>query len=418
MAINLLNMPQFQGPEPYDFRPIENALTGYRQSMDRDFGVEQNKLLGAARKARGALGAAEVADEQGRLDIAEDYRKTAVAEDETKRLKREQGFKTLAGLAQMVQEAPEEHRPAMWQKVRALDKDADQALTSLGVDPNDHDAATKVIIARARGYQDPLARRKLEADTELAESHAQYYRQGGASSGPNKGYRINPDTGEYEYIPGGPADPKVIAEQSQARGRGRQFSVNDVMKLTEEGEKYAEVKGFVTTFQDKFAGYSPYTGGLSMLAGRYGYGGDENQEAAQWWQRYDKYKNVVRNNQFGATLTPGEQAEWEKADISPEMDPKTIKNNLAIQQSIVESAVKRQASALVQGKYDPDVIQEAYGINLEELGIGRDVRGEQPLGRQGGPQQGAVPPEPRQGQDGNWYIPDPARPGKYLQVVP
>ena len=38
--------------------------------------------------------------------------------------------------------------------------------------------------------------------------------------------------------------------------------------------------------------------------------------------------------------------------------------------------------------------------------------------QQAAPQQQSAPPAPgaKQAPDGNWYVPDPTRPGKYLQV--
>jgi hypothetical protein len=242
--------------------------------------------------------------------------------------------------------------------------------------------------ARIKIAQDEAARGP--APTELVRNYQMALTQGfkgnlidfqkamraGEGSRVPMGFQQDPNNPEaLSFVPGGPYDPATIAEQSQARGRGRQFSVNDISKLTEQGTEFANVRDFGTKFQDTYGGYTPGFGDINMAAARMGIGNENAANAAQWWQEYDRYKNKIRNDQFGATLTPSEQAEWLKADISPNMDPKIIRSNLATQKRIVESAVKRKAAALIQAKYDPDVISEAYGINLGELGVDTNVRG-------------------------------------------
>ena len=100
-----------------------------------------------------------------------------------------------------------------------------------------------------------------------------------------------------------------------------------------------------------------------------------SQEAAQWWQTYDRHKNVVRNELFGAALTAPEQAAFDKADITPNMDPTLIKKNLAVQQQIIQSAAKRTAEALIAAGANPEVVQKAYGY---------DPRNSQPASGAGG----------------------------------
>lgn len=168
--------------------------------------------------------------------------------------------------------------------------------------------------------------------------------------------------GELEPIPGGPA----------AVPRARAFSVGDITRLSEEGGKYANVTSFAKTFQDRFSGYTPGTGDIRMMAGRAGYAGKDTRDAANWWQGYDRYKNVIRNDLFGSALTPAEQQQWEKADITPTMDPTQVRENLKIQKNVLTAAIKRKANALVTAGYDSVPIVEAYGLSpddLKEIGI-------------------------------------------------
>jgi len=121
---------------------------------------------------------------------------------------------------------------------------------------------------------------------------------------------------------------------------------NDLASL---GQKLTDVRGFASTFDDAFA-----------ARGVMGMGGDarnwfdrnlgSGSAAANWWQSYDRYKNIVRNELFGAALTAGETANFEKSDINPSMNAATIRANLKRQQDVLEqAAARRSASLKVQG---------------------------------------------------------------------
>ena len=233
------------------------------------------------------------------------------------------------------------------------------------------------------------------------------------------GFERNP-AGGLRPIKGGPEDPERIREVTEAKDKGKQFNAGEITKLVEEGGKFSNLSNFATTFQDRFAGYKvPGVGNAAMAAGRYvpgavgmipGLNEADVKEGAQWWQGYDRYKNVVRNELFGSALTATEQAAFERADVSPAMDPGQIRKNLETQQSILKDAMRRKAGALVAGGYQPEPIARAYGLKLEDLGVNTTKKGAQ------------LPPaladKAKQAPDGNYYIPDPNRPGKYLKVTP
>jgi hypothetical protein len=96
------------------------------------------------------------------------------------------------------------------------------------------------------------------------------------------------------------------------------------------------VQGFGKSFQDKYGGFNPWGDETRLSLGRMGMASADTNDAAGWWQGYDRYKNVVRNELFGASLTPGEQQAFEKSDITPSMSPKAIKDNLKLQSEIVK----------------------------------------------------------------------------------
>jgi hypothetical protein len=147
----------------------------------------------------------------------------------------------------------------------------------------------------------------------------------------------------------------------------RKLSISDIGKLSEEGQKYSTLNSVSDKFEDRFGGYLPGTGDANMTAGRLlpqGLVGKDRAEGASFWQEYDRYKNVVRNELFGASLTAGESKAFAQADISPSMQPAQIRKNLAIQKGLVQSAMKRKADAAITSGYDPKAIGQAYGIDV------------------------------------------------------
>jgi len=164
---------------------------------------------------------------------------------------------------------------------------------------------------------------------------------------------LDPNGLEYRHY--------VLTGNMPAPRKPRSFSVTDVTKLSEEGGRLETVDGQARTFKDEYAGYT-VGGDLAMNARRRGLWSPASSEAAGWWQGYDRYKNLVRNDLFGAALTAQEAEQFEKADIQPNMDPVMVRQNLAKQRAAIESAMKKKAAALIASGYDPEAVYQAYGI--------------------------------------------------------
>lgn len=207
------------------------------------------------------------------------------------------------------------------------------------------------------------------------------------------GYRYRPDGG-LEAIPGGPADkpgggtvsmltPEEVAAAGFPRGSviqrkpdgslvkvhspterdtngGKALPGNIVTQLTEDTEKLNTLTDLAGTFRDDFAG-NVVGGGLESFAGRLGGErvGLATQGQAEWWQQYDRYKNVIRNELFGSALTPSEQAAFEAADITPNMDPQVVKSNLARQTGLIERVLQRRAAVWEAQGYNPSAVTAA-----------------------------------------------------------
>jgi hypothetical protein len=176
-----------------------------------------------------------------------------------------------------------------------------------------------------------------------------------------------------EVYPG--YDPSEFDRRQKELNRpAPQFTPNQIKDLQTEGGKGQQAIGFLDTFQPEFAG-PKFTGGLLMEAGNRlpesvsSKIDSDLPKAAAWWRGYENFKNDVRNQQFGATLTRGEAAAFDRANITPGLDPKQAQLLLERQKAIVTGALKRTASGLITEGYNPKTIAAAYGMDLKDLGV-------------------------------------------------
>jgi hypothetical protein len=261
----------------------------------------------------------------------------------------------------------------------------------------DYNKMISVLAGRRPDLAATLATRKSETDADNE------YRRGMLTIAQNKA--LQPMPGRIVNLPDKngvlqpferSSDGQITPVQAPGVGqRYKQMGVNDITKLSEEGGKAKSVAEFAATFSDNYGGYGAGIepiAQLKMLAGRTGWADPKLQESSTWWQGYDKYKNVVRNDLFGSALTPSEQAQFEKADVTPGMDPKTIRANLALQNRLIQGALTRKSGALKAQGYNPAVVDHAYGVNQPtDVPAVNSVK-TVPLGPDGQPVQ-APPPE-------------------------
>lgn len=270
-------------------------------------------------------------------------------------------------------------------------------------------------IASMGNNQRDFAFRQQEAQRAQGNADRSYNQQERVLEGGKMpaGFERNP-AGGLRPIPGGPTDPDYL----NAKKPPKELGFGDVSKLAEEGGKFSAVNRFATNFKDEYGGATPGLGDARNWVGRTlpdGMVDPSAREGAMFWQDYDKYKNVVRNDLFGSALTANEQAAFDRADIKNTMAPSVIKANLKTQKDILEGAMKRRASSLVVSGYNPEAISQAYGVPLDQIGVTQTGRSRGSATPAATP---SAPPVPgaKQAPDGNFYVPDPSRPGKYLKV--
>ncbi len=182
-------------------------------------------------------------------------------------------------------------------------------------------------------------------------------------------YQPRPEGGGLTFIPGGPADPAVVARLAGVRGEARPsrpLPNATVKDLGEFGSAVEDMRRLTEGFNDGYSGYkTSWAGDITNSMGRnlgMGFG-----DQAAWWQDYQSRKNVVRNKLFGSALTASEKPEFEAADINPGMTPEAIKTNLARQQMIARRAARKLATAYAKQGYSQEGIEAALGMSLQDI---------------------------------------------------
>ena len=119
---------------------------------------------------------------------------------------------------------------------------------------------------------------------------------------------------------------------------------------------YDAINPLVENFKDGYVGSFTETGQDIELAYAKRFGDKQATEKADWWQAYDSMVTNVRNAAFGASLTPGEQAAFDKLIVKSTFSPELAKKNITRQLKIISDAISREKNSLQAEKYNPDSI--------------------------------------------------------------
>ena len=137
--------------------------------------------------------------------------------------------------------------------------------------------------------------------------------------------------------------------------------------FTEGGAAISDLDALGTQFKPDFAGkYLQSIGEIQNAAGKKGIL-PQYSDQAKWWSDYQERKNVLRNNLFGSAVTKPELAEFLKADITEDTDPKLIQEKLAKQREAARRAAYKLANAKQLQGFDVAPIEAALGFKLKEL---------------------------------------------------
>lgn len=161
---------------------------------------------------------------------------------------------------------------------------------------------------------------------------------------PEKGYRWKED-GTAEPIPGGSA------------ATGKALPTKLITDLTEQSQVADTTERLKNTFTDNFAGKS-ILGDWSNTFKRIS--GDDTGQS-QWWQDYALHESTIRNKLFGASLTPGEQEQWQRLTITPRMNPDQARQNLQRRAELEARGLERLTTSSAKAGYNKDQIEALTG---------------------------------------------------------
>ncbi|RYG90107.1 MAG: hypothetical protein EON59_00570 [Alphaproteobacteria bacterium] len=129
---------------------------------------------------------------------------------------------------------------------------------------------------------------------------------------------------------------------------------------------YANLKGAAGGFKDEYSG-NTVTGGLeNTIQGLYSGFGSPGQR--DWWASFRTLDNQIRNDLFGATLTPSEQKAYADTSINERMDPRTIRENLGRREGVIREALARRTKYLKANGFNPEAIDALTGEFASDFG--------------------------------------------------
>lgn len=135
-------------------------------------------------------------------------------------------------------------------------------------------------------------------------------------------------------------------------------------RVEDDVSVYASLKNASGGFKDEFAG-NTITGELeNKMQGATGWGSEGQRD---WWAKFRSADNLIRNQLFGAALTPAEKQAYEATTVDPSMDPGEVKRNLASGQEIVRSALARRTAYLKENGYRASAVDALLGEYAPDL---------------------------------------------------
>lgn len=164
-----LPAPQFPSNAMLNFDPLNKAIGSYKDGQTENamfsYKQQRDRLADQRNSMRDGWAAEDRRDEQQKRALS-----------------------NVVGQAQSIYEMPEDQREAAYQSFRASIPDFDADITAAGFDPNNWQVTLPAIIARSRGYQDPLDRQYKQAQIgklqrEAKDAGAAYGKSGSIFQG-------------------------------------------------------------------------------------------------------------------------------------------------------------------------------------------------------------------------------------------
>jgi hypothetical protein len=155
---------------------------------------------------------------------------------------------------------------------------------------------------------------------------------------------------------------RKLAEGGEDNG-GAAIPTSFYSKIDPQVGTYTAYQSALSGFQDDFAG-NTIAGGLENSAQRLIGTGTPRQ--AEWWSNFQRVDNKVRNELFGATLTPSEQSAYLATTITPRMLPSEVRAVLESRAQILRSALERQRQFALSNGYKPQAVDALFAPIIEQ----------------------------------------------------
>ncbi|MFT3818306.1 MAG: hypothetical protein QM750_11840 [Rubrivivax sp.] len=170
------------------------------------------------------------------------------------------------------------------------------------------------------------------------------------------GYMLaDPRTGTVRPVTG--PDGKPL----QGASAGKPLLPAALKQITEARDNASTMGALSSSFKDDYGGKGLFGLGADAQLNASGVMGLD-PDAVEWWKRYRKQSELVeRHSLFGAALTPHEQESWRGADISPGLNPKTIKRNLTTRAELAKKVLATTQQDLIDAGHDAGRINAIAG---------------------------------------------------------
>lgn len=154
------------------------------------------------------------------------------------------------------------------------------------------------------------------------------------------------------------AEADKAAREAIAPAKKRDLTSGEVEKITGMDNSLGTQMRLMETFKPEYAGYGvKFAGDIANTIGST-FGGDK-QSQAEWWAAHEANDNVARNALFGASLTAGEKAAWDKTSISPGMNPSMVENRMRERAALIDAKRKTTLENLGKANYNVENFQTA-----------------------------------------------------------
>jgi hypothetical protein len=153
-------------------------------------------------------------------------------------------------------------------------------------------------------------------------------------------------------------DADKAAREAAAPVKKRDLGSTDINRITELDDSLGVQNRLAETFKPNYAGYKVKFAGDIANTIASTFGGD-NEAQAEWWKAYDANDNLARAATYGATLTPGETAAWERTTVNISMTPSMIERRMKERAALIEAKRKTTLENLGKANFNVENFQTA-----------------------------------------------------------